>query len=431
MRAQIVWSVCLGFVSCQSNLTLLNILNATQNSPVQWLSQWLQSSQAVNPMVSLLSQADRPLTVFVPSDTVYQHIQNNQTSDAYTSEYAADFNWTDLMAYHILNQSVSIQTLFSNASVYNATAFDTLVTNTTLDPLALGVPLLIQQKPNANQTVSAPGLDANHSVDLSQLNYTVGTALGDVQINTSQVLEAVNGYIYIIEKVLVPPVDLNQTVEIYINQTVASYPLTAFEALLVALNTTNASAYIEYTNTTNNTYFVPVDSALPPLNDSDLIDFLKAHTAQGVFYTANVTADPFLSYANTSIDLAQNGTGYSANAIPIVYPNILVDTGVVHVIDGVLNYTLTHPIAPPVVSSLTMSSASMVSSTSMVSSSLPTQSEASPSEASPSETSASASSPTDNAYPTGNPFSTGPQSKGDRLSIQLSMVLLGFVPILF
>ncbi|KAG1142383.1 hypothetical protein G6F37_007656 [Rhizopus arrhizus] len=404
----------------QSNSTLFEILSNTQSSPVQWISQFLQDSSEIT---DLLSQADRNLTLFIPSDDVYQAIlsnDNGQTSpessnnssqtpgsddpsgdgssssdvpssgissvkiladktnytDYFTNPYIQDFNLSDVIYYHIVNQSINIENWFNNSSdtdgdnlnnssmtgnntsddniVYNATILSTLVSNSTLDELGIGVPLVLQKIKNNDTSVDNSTFSSDESDidENNKFNYTIGGSVSYANVNLTNVVQASNGYIYIIDKVLVPPVSLNETIEALVHGTnittpfsnlTDSYNVTQFEQLLMTLNSTNFTAFDLYTNMTNVTYFVPIDTAfenLTQLNNQSIDDLLASHIVQGLYYTSNITnATVIQTLAGTNITFAKNDTGFIVNNTNIVQPNILLDLGVLHLIDGVLNYT--------------------------------------------------------------------------------------------
>jgi hypothetical protein len=264
--------LCIAFfglhlVSTQSNSTLFEILSNTQSSPVQWISQFLQDSSEIT---DLLSQADRNLTLFIPSDDIYQAILNNdngQTSpessnnssqtpgsddpsddgssssdvpssgissvkiladktnytDYFTNPYIQDFNLSDVIYYHIVNQSINVENWFNNSSdtdgdnlnnsmagnstsddniVYNATILSTLVSNSTLDELGIGVPLVLQKIKNNDTSVDNSTFSSDESDidENNKFNYTIGGSVSYANINLTNAVQASNGYIYIIDK---------------------------------------------------------------------------------------------------------------------------------------------------------------------------------------------------------------------------------------
>ncbi|KAG1350929.1 hypothetical protein G6F62_003120 [Rhizopus arrhizus] len=378
MRSICYLLLFVGLARCQS---IFDILNNTESSPVQWVSSFLTSSPEYQPIIDLLSQSTN-LTLFIPSDQVLQALNAtsstanettstsvssptpsqtggvtqtdalNGTRDYYTNPYIQDFNLTDIIHYHIVNQSIDIQASFNSTNAtnsteaYNATVLNTLVSNSTLDKLGTGVPLVLQRVPADN------GSDTSSTTDDLMFNYTVGGSVEFANINTSQVIQASNGYVYLIDKVLVPPVNLSDTIEALVNATnittpftnlTESYNITQFEQLLTTLNSTNSSAFDSLTNTTNTTYFVPIDDAFQgqaEIDNQTIPYFLSAHVVQGIYYTSNITNTTELqSLAGTNITLATNGTGFSVNNASIIQPNILLDSGVLHLISGVLNYT--------------------------------------------------------------------------------------------
>ncbi|ORE03682.1 FAS1 domain-containing protein [Rhizopus microsporus var. microsporus] len=398
-------------------------------------------------------------------------------SQYFTSPYIMNFNMTDVIYYHIVNESILIQDLFSNDTMGNATVVNSLVSNDTINRLGYGVQLLLQ-KIEANQTngtetsgnqtngTETSGNQTNStetSGDQSPTlvtdgssnnntgsNYTIGNGFGYATINTTQMVQTSNGIIYIIDKVLVPPVDFNLTLEAlpnitqFSNLTTEQFNVTQFEQLFTTLNATNSSAFETLANMTNATYFVPVDNAFATTGQSQvdnqtLPNLLAAHIVQGVYYTTNITNATeditAQSLAGQSITLSKNDTSFFVNNATIVVPNILLDSGVVHLIDTVLNYTsgtgnnttgsnngtVVPPPPPPGGSGASSSAATPTSNTMSSASSGPTSSGSETSAAATSSstggstpsgasstTSASTGSGTGNAFPTP---STGPSSE--------------------
>lgn len=235
-----------------TNSTIYEVLNSTESSPVQWISQFLQSSPNYESLINLLNQSETNITVFIPSDQVYQAISNftnstNNTTNGggttnggtnngnssngsssnsssstngsennsasfnmsqyFTSPYIMNFNMTDVIYYHIVNESILIQDLFSNDTMGNATVVNSLVSNDTINRLGYGVQLLLQ-KIQANQTnstetsgnqPSTPVTDGS-SNNNTGFNYTIGNGFGYATINTTQMVQTSNGIIYIIDK---------------------------------------------------------------------------------------------------------------------------------------------------------------------------------------------------------------------------------------
>ncbi|CEG70152.1 hypothetical protein RMATCC62417_06099 [Rhizopus microsporus] len=502
-----------------TNSTIYEVLNSTESSPVQWISQFLQSSPNYESLINLLNQSETNITVFIPSDQVYQAISsftnstNNTTngggtanggtnngnssngtssngtssngnssdgnssngnssnggssnggsstngsenngasfnmSQYFTSPYIMNFNMTDVIYYHIVNESILIQDLFSNDTMGNATVVNSLVSNDTINRLGYGVQLLLQ-KIQANQTNSTetPGNQTNgtgtsgnqtngteasggqsstlvtdgSSNNNAGFNYTIGNGFGYATINTTQMVQTSNGIIYIIDKVLVPPVDFNLTLEAlpnitqFSNLTTEQFNVTQFEQLFTTLNATNSSAFETLANMTNATYFVPVDNAFAMTGQSQvdnqtLPNLLAAHIVQGVYYTTNITNATeditAQSLAGQNITLSKNDTNFFVNNATIVVPNILLDSGVVHLIDTVLNYTSeagnsTTGSGSGAATSNTMSGASSgpTSSESVSSAAATSSSTESGASSSPSPTtSASIGSGTGNAFP--------------------------------
>ncbi|GAA5799273.1 hypothetical protein HPULCUR_004683 [Helicostylum pulchrum] len=244
-----------------------------------------------------------------------------------TSPFAQEFSIVDLLYYHIINGSQSLH----NGTTY---VFDSFLKNSTVNKFGSGSALLVQPGPEGS-------------------NLTVGDGLGyDASINNT--FNASNGAIYIINKVLVPPVNFTGTLGAVQNASV-------FESLLNRTNTTDQNMSLfqmlldssnitakDLNDATNITVFVPSNDALENIDVSNLDNqtinnMIQAHIFQGVYYSTNLTDNSPITaeseYGGSNVTLEENtDNGFTVNGTNVVQPNILLNNGVMHLIDGLLEY---------------------------------------------------------------------------------------------
>ncbi|KAI9359778.1 hypothetical protein BD770DRAFT_409482 [Pilaira anomala] len=314
-----------------------------------------------------------------------------------TSPFASNFSVLDILYYHIVNGTQSFQE--------NTTAIlSSLLTNSTINKFGYSSPVLVQ--PNLNLTEfwmnegnsSMVGNMTNGTMIESNnntwANLTVGNGLGyDASINGTY--NASNGAIYIIDKVLIPPVNVTSTLSAvqnasdfdalvngtstYNNSTTTTIPGSpdngpestfspedpnspestsptdpnssgdsGIDSIFQELLRKLLSNFNETLNdATNITLFVPNNDAfqnvdVSTLDEQTISDLIQAHTFKGVYYTTNVTYDTPVtaeseSGANVTLENSPDN-GFTVNGTTVVQPNILLNNGVMHLIDGILSY---------------------------------------------------------------------------------------------
>lgn len=246
--------------------------------------------------------------------------QNNATIDALTtSPYYMEFTPLDLAYYHLVNGSV---TLNESTVILNS-----LLTNSTVNKFGSGSPLLVQ-----------PGNDSSV--------LTVGDGYGN-NATINQTIQAGNGIIYVINKILIPPVNTTQTIDQVQNAS-------TFNQLLEQSNSTAEALDAA----SNFTLFIPVNDALQNLSTSTLdnqtlMNIFQAHVFPGVYYSTNLTTDQNVtieSTAGTNVTLQKdpNTGAVTVNGTNVVQANILTNNGVIHLIDSILGFpTVAAPGANP------------------------------------------------------------------------------------
>ncbi|GAA5807853.1 hypothetical protein MFLAVUS_001232 [Mucor flavus] len=261
------------------------------------------------------------------NSTTNSTISSSNGTNITTSPFAHEFSILDLLYYHIINGSQSLQ----NGSTY---VFDSFLTNSTVNKFGSGSALLVQPGPEGS-------------------NLTVGDGLGyDASINNT--FNASNGAIYLINKVLVPPVNFTGTLGAVQNASV-------FESLLNRTNTTDQTMSVfqmlldqsnitaqDLNDATNITVFVPSNDAfddvdVSSLDNQTINNMIQAHIFQGVYYSTNLTDNSPITaeseYGGSNVTLEENAdNGFTVNGTNVVQPNILLNNGVMHLIDGLLEY---------------------------------------------------------------------------------------------
>lgn len=175
-----------------TNTTILGILNTTQLSPAYKFVQLLTSNATYQPILDLLSGPGN-ITVFVPSDQVFEQLQSNMTSGSssgdsnansssstsqgssamamlqqqsgnnnssssnggnatvnpFTQGSLQNYSVLDVIQYHIVNGSYDLKDLNQSSVLH------TLLTNRTLDKNGLGMPVVVQNNGTTNNNSSS------------------------------------------------------------------------------------------------------------------------------------------------------------------------------------------------------------------------------------------------------------------------------------
>ncbi|CEP13126.1 hypothetical protein [Parasitella parasitica] len=321
----------------------------------------IPNAQIVSPYdhfaTSAASQRQPSLVMRALSVDPQQSNDSDWESVTTDAPFVEQFSFTDIFNYHLVNESVQLNDT-QNATII----FNTLLTNSSVDKLGFGLPLLLQQAQqdegqdqgqNQNQT-QGQGQGQNQSQVLwhnlqqqvdgtsnstnSSANWTVGSSPGNsANIRLNETIKASNGMVYVIDKILVPPVSPTDSLNAIQN---ASF----FEWLL-----TKSAENSTLDNTSNITMFVPTNDALQNLNFTDLNNetlqgALKAHIVPGVYYTTNLTSESTTveSVGGTNITLTNSdptsNSSVTVNNAHVVQGNILLNNGVMHLIDSILDF---------------------------------------------------------------------------------------------
>ncbi|KAF7723482.1 hypothetical protein EC973_001993 [Apophysomyces ossiformis] len=299
--------------------TILQILNTTQLSPAYEFLRLLNSSSEYRPVMDLLNQTGN-ITVFAPSDKFYKQFQkqsqgggqtssgqggssDNQTSNATSTGPPSPFptwlltqNFTvaDLIKYHIVNSSFLLNDL-TNQTVVNST----LSNNQTTSKFPYGLPLLIQSN------VTDPSNSSN-------AGFWVGNGRRAANVVLSDIV-ASNGVLHIIDNILLPPQAPTEVIKNVSSLSELAKAIQRYPELGARLNSTS----------------------------NTMERLVRAHFLEGVYYTTNFTEAAggngtitVTTAANTSLPITVNGTRIRVNnTINVVESNILMNNGVLHVID--------------------------------------------------------------------------------------------------
>lgn len=161
---------------------------------------------------------------------------------------------------------------------------------------------------------------------------TVSTGVTKANVTTAD-LQASNGVIHIIDKILLPPKKPSDAV------TDNSLNFTTFTSLLKKANLVQVVDELK-----NVTIFVPTDDAFKKvsdqadkLTDEQLKDVLKYHIVQMVAYSTDVTdGASLMTVQGDSLKASVQGANVTVNGANVVVPDVLTSNGVIHGIDAVL-----------------------------------------------------------------------------------------------
>ncbi|KAI9258115.1 FAS1 domain-containing protein [Phascolomyces articulosus] len=273
----------------------------------------------------------------------------------------ANLTAQNLLQYHVVNGSYLVKDL-NDSSVLN-----TLLNNRTLDKNGVGLPIVINQL-NITTNDNGDDQEQQQQQDIQMLaeqqdnsttpapasvpkRYVVGNGVDFANI-TIYDIEASNGVLHFIDRVLIPP---GKPTDVIQNVSEAH--------TLAQMVEKNESAAGQINNAHNITVLVPSDEALSQANLGSSIQILAAlnnldaqpnnvqqlvknHIFQGVYYINNMTVianrttggHSIKNMNNASLPLTYvNATSVRVNnTATVIDPNILMDNGVMHVIDHVL-----------------------------------------------------------------------------------------------
>ncbi|KAI1390497.1 FAS1 domain-containing protein [Hypoxylon trugodes] len=271
----------------------------SQNSTLSSLNALLASNSDLAKSLSNL----RNVTILAPSNNAFSALasDNATTSLLTNSEYL-----TALFNYHILNGTYHNYT-FGNESQF----IPTLLTNTTYTNVTGGQ--VVEARLDNNNVTFFTALKENATIITPNVNFTGGT-------------------IHVIDSFLNIPQNISDTF--------SNANLTAAEG---AINTANLTDSVANTHditifAPNNDAFNAIGSIVSNLTSDQLTSIVGYHVINGsVNYSTDLQNTTFTAVNGQNITITVlNGTVY-ANSAKITVPDILLENGVAHVIDEVLN----------------------------------------------------------------------------------------------
>lgn len=286
----------LALASLASAQTLQQALGA-QNASLSTLISLLNSTGLSSQLDSLSN-----VTLLAPSNDAIAALLNTTGAAATLADPSA---LSALLQYHILNGT------YTADSFANSTQFiHTYLTNASYANVT-GGQVVEAVGSNGNVTFYS-ALKQNISVVTANLNFTGGT------------IHIVNGLLTI---------PLNDT------ETLVNANLTAAVGALQATNLTDAVSTAQDITifAPSNDAFAAIGSLTSNLSTTDLADILRYHVVPQVVYSTDATNTTVTTLNGTDLTITViNGTVFVNNA-RVIEADVLVNNGVVHVIDEVLN----------------------------------------------------------------------------------------------
>ncbi|KDQ51353.1 hypothetical protein JAAARDRAFT_199187 [Jaapia argillacea MUCL 33604] len=309
----------LGLAKAQSiNTTYLNgLLNELTNAGFTSLVSAAASventtvGQEILSELSSASNGSTKFTVFVPTNVAFSGVPSNISGDPNVL--------ADVLAYHIVSGNISTNEI---ASYPNTTIGRTLLNDTNYVALEGGKSQVLAwtKWPNGNTTI------------LNQ-NTVVNVLSNSVYQNIE---------LYVVDAVIDTPGSLDAA--LFANN------LTALRTVLSSVTEGSGSLFTQLNNTHGFTLFAPTDAAFAAVqsqltslgsNMTALQAVLGNHIINGTTaYTPTLMAHNYTSGAGESLNTRANSSGvfvFSGNSTAsITKPDLILDNGVVHIIDHVL-----------------------------------------------------------------------------------------------
>lgn len=182
--------------------------------------------------------------------------------------------------------------------------------------------------------VPASAIKAGPVATVSGLTAFVSVADGKVKVNDANVttadVEASNGVIHVIDKVLLPP-----------NIVQAATYAGSFKTLLGAATTAGLAGALSAPDA-NLTVFAPTDGAFAAiestvagLSTAQLTDVLKYHVVSGKVLSTALSAGPVPTLLGKNVTVSLTD-GVKINDANVVIKDVVTTNGVIHVVDKVL-----------------------------------------------------------------------------------------------
>ncbi|KAK0636093.1 FAS1 domain-containing protein [Bombardia bombarda] len=279
----------------------------TQNATLSKLNSFLQSQQA---FFNSLSDT-KDITVLAPSNEALNLL-------------ADDSDMMDKMS-----ADPDLVTAFLEYHVFQGTYYPSNITNAQ-------APLLVPTLMNGTSFTNVTGGQRVQVVDddgqLQFLSGSLNQATVQNIPNGQQSFNFSGGTIYIIDRVLAIPANITDTL-VSANLTAAAG---ALKKSKLTADLTQASELTMFAP--SNHAFDVVGSALSDMSAADLADVMGYHVVQGkVLYSSLITNTTEKTTEGKDVHLRVEDGKMFVNGARIVQTNILVNNGVVHVIDNLLN----------------------------------------------------------------------------------------------
>ncbi|KAI8956633.1 Fasciclin-domain-containing protein [Daldinia sp. FL1419] len=298
MQYKSIFSLALASLASAQTPSLSDALGS-QNSTLSSFNALLESNSQIADALNKLQN----VTILAPSNDALKAL----TSNPQTALQLADSDYLRaLLNYHILNGT------YHNTSFGDETQFiPTLLSNRTYANVTGGQ--VVEARPSENNVTFFSALKENATIITPNVNFTGGT-------------------IHIISNVLVIPQNVTETL--------SNANLTAAEG---AISTANLTEKVAGTRDVtifapNNDAFNAIGSIVGNITSDQLTSIVGYHVVNGsVNYSADLqnTTLTAINGQNITITIV-DGTVY-ANSAEVTVPDILLENGVVHVVDQVLN----------------------------------------------------------------------------------------------
>ncbi|CAI2174086.1 6198_t:CDS:2 [Funneliformis geosporum] len=266
--------------------------NVIENPKLTTLRNFISANDGLSKVLSGTDQ----MTILAPSDDAFAALGENYPKDSREIE--------SIIRYHIINKVAKVNDLIK--TIYP----NTLLTEGVKLPDKAGQVVVVRSADKGNATIS----DGLEKAKIDQPD-----------------LEAKNGIIHIIDKVLMPPKGPSDTAK----------QVSELSTFSQTLSTKDLISDVD--GEKEITIFAPNNEAFDKLSRStfeskDFKDTMKYHIARGVFYSRTVENN---THAKTSqgdkIIITVSGGEVFVNDAKVITADILTNNGVIHVIDTVLD----------------------------------------------------------------------------------------------
>ncbi|KAI1802489.1 Fasciclin-domain-containing protein [Daldinia bambusicola] len=271
----------------------------SQNSTLSSLNALLESNSQIAQSLNRLQN----VTILAPSNEAFSVLTSNKDSALLlaNSDYVRA-----LLNYHILNG-----THYNESFGNDATFIPTLLTNNTYTNVTGGQ--VVEARLHDNNVTFFSALKENATIVTPNVNFTGGT-------------------IHIIDSLLTIPQNLLETLS-NVNLTAAEGAISTAKLTDSVVDTRDITIFAP-----NNDAFNAIGSIVGNLTSDELASIVGYHVVNGsVNYSTDFQNTTLTTVNGQDITITVvNGTVY-ANSAKITVPDILLENGVIHVVDQVLN----------------------------------------------------------------------------------------------